>query len=166
MSTSWVYFFQFIYSGAYGETIAAQFIGQLSYFGFGALIACNRTTEKSLIYIAILSAISIYLLGTPSVRVFLNPIYYTALVLLTAISPVRLPNFGKYGDISYGIYLYHFPTIQLLLYIGVFSLNPWLGLGLALLMTCSLAFLSWHFIEKKLLRRTSHYLKAARAPAC
>jgi peptidoglycan/LPS O-acetylase OafA/YrhL len=164
MSTSWVYFFQFVYDGAYGETIAVQFIGQLSYFGFGALIACNRATEERLIYIAVLSVIAIYLVDTDSARVFLNPICYTAVVILAAISAVSLPNFGKYGDVSYGIYLYHFPTIQLLVHIGVFSLNPWLGLGLAILITCSLAFLSWHLIEKKLLRRTSHYFKAAITP--
>lgn len=161
VSIVWVYFFQFIYDGVYGETIAAQFIGQLSYFGFGALIACDRATEHKLVYIAILSVISIYFFGTPSARVILNPICYTTVVILAATAAVRLPSFGKYGDVSYGIYLYHFPVIQLLVHIGVFRLNPWIGLGIALFMTCSLSFLSWHLIEKKMLRRSSHYLKAS-----
>jgi peptidoglycan/LPS O-acetylase OafA/YrhL len=166
MSTSWVYFFLFIYDGAYGETIAVQFIGQLSYFGFGALIASNRTTKKILIYIAILSVICIYMIGTSSVRVFLNPLCYSAVVILAATSTIGNLKIGKFGDVSYGIYLYHFPAIQLLVHMGIFSLNPWIGLGLALLLTFSLALLSWHLIEKKLLRRTSHYLKATSLTVC
>lgn len=64
----------------------------------------------------------------------------------------RLSRFGKYGDFSYGIYIYSFPLQQLLVYwlgatvpIGVFML-------LSLTLAIALAALSWHLLESPALR--------------
>jgi peptidoglycan/LPS O-acetylase OafA/YrhL len=62
----------------------------------------------------------------------------------------KISSFGKYGDPSYGIYIYAFPIQQLLVY----YLKPGL---LTLLLWSSVAaiifgYLSWHLIEEKALR--------------
>lgn len=65
----------------------------------------------------------------------------------------RLPRFGKYGDFSFGIYIFSFPLQQLMmLWIGPGELS--LGAFMALSYATSLAVgvVSWHLIEKPALR--------------
>lgn len=67
-----------------------------------------------------------------------------------AFSLSFLNNFGKIGDLSYGIYLYHAPIIQL------FNEKGWNNedrLPIILAITFALAFLSWHLMEKRILKR-------------
>jgi peptidoglycan/LPS O-acetylase OafA/YrhL len=73
-----------------------------------------------------------------------------------------LGNFGKYGDFSYGVYIVHFPIVQLLIAYGNFERAPWLALGLAMVLVMAMAILLWHFIEKPFLRRSSHYVATNR----
>jgi peptidoglycan/LPS O-acetylase OafA/YrhL len=61
-------------------------------------------------------------------------------------------NFGKYGDFSYGIYIYAFPTQQTLVEILGKDINPYLFFLIAFSITICFAFLSWHLIESPALR--------------
>ena len=56
---------------------------------------------------------------------------------------------GRFGDFSYGLYLYAFPVQQLVLYLVPSIEVP---IGFCTLLTLLLAFLSWHMIEKPALR--------------
>jgi peptidoglycan/LPS O-acetylase OafA/YrhL len=51
-------------------------------------------------------------------------------------------------DLSYGVYIYAFPTQQLLASCGLATLNPILFAGLSATATVPLAALSWFLIEK------------------
>ncbi|HAG78895.1 MAG TPA: acyltransferase [Pseudomonas sp.] len=65
----------------------------------------------------------------------------------------RLTRFGKYGDFSFGIYIFSFPLQQLMmLWIGPDQLS--LGAFVALSYAASLVIgvISWHLIEKPALR--------------
>ena len=70
------------------------------------------------------------------------------LVIYLALSPtVRLPNLARWGDLSYGTYIWAFPVEQLAAQLLGHHVTP---LGIALLstpVTLGLALLSWHFIE-------------------
>lgn len=57
--------------------------------------------------------------------------------------------FGKYGDASYGIYIYSFPIQQALMY--YFQLKTYPLLIWSCLLSIIFGYLSWHFIEKKAL---------------
>lgn len=59
---------------------------------------------------------------------------------------------GRFGDISYGLYIYAFPVQQTTLWLTREHLGPWASLLLAVLVTVGLAFLSWHLVEKWALR--------------
>lgn len=70
------------------------------------------------------------------------------LTIYLAYLPIpRLSGFGRYGDFSYGIYIFSFPIQQLLMH----WLAPGLPLGPFILASLALsllmAVLSWHFIE-------------------
>lgn len=160
LSVCWVYFFTHLYHGNMGEEMARQFPAQLSYFVFGACFAVNKTILSQLKWLALLSFIMLFATNNSYVKLLIDPIAYSSIVIYLSTAAYTNLNLGKYGDISYGIYLYHFPIIQLLIFFKIFALNAYLGLALVFILTIFTALASWHLIEKRLLKRTSHYIVA------
>lgn len=81
---------------------------------------------------------------------------YTALYVLlpflviwfgTSSTPV-LRRSGRYGDFSYGIYIYAYMMQQLLVSIMGFNHPYWLGLLASITCTLACAVLSWHLVER------------------
>lgn len=96
----------------------------------------------------------------------MEPLFPAALaivVMAMAFGPY-LGNAGRFGDLSYGAYIWHFPIFQILISRSLFASRPWgalfLGSGIALAM----AFLSWHLVEKRFLLRSSHYRHVEETP--
>lgn len=75
----------------------------------------------------------------------------TVITLGTASLPY-LRRAGRFGDLSYGLYIYAFPVQQTLIWLLKDRL-PWSAvLALTVLSTLALAFASWHLVEKMALR--------------
>ena len=69
------------------------------------------------------------------------------LIYLACLRGLRLENFCRHGDFSYGLYIFACPIQQLLLhYIGPDIPVRWL-FALAYLPALTLAVLSWHLVE-------------------
>ncbi|NDV45922.1 acyltransferase [Paludibacter sp. 221] len=84
----------------------------------------------------------------------LTPFALSCIIFSFAYSFKKLNNFGKYGDISYGIYIYHYPIIQLAINFGYFErYNPYIVALIVVLVVISTGFLSWHLLEKRFLKR-------------
>jgi peptidoglycan/LPS O-acetylase OafA/YrhL len=82
------------------------------------------------------------------------PLAFSIIILYIAFSFKFLNNWGKYGDFSYGIYIYHFPIIQLAISLGFFYLyNPWIVALAIILIVIFISILSWNLLEKKFLKR-------------
>lgn len=80
-------------------------------------------------------------------------IFGVYLLMYIALSPdVRLPNMSKYGDFSYGIYIYAFPCQQFLIWMFKGEMTPIVNSVLSFLLTLLLAMFSWHFVEKPSLK--------------
>lgn len=83
-------------------------------------------------------------------------------IYLAHLKIPRLSRFGRYGDFSYGIYIFSFPVQQLL----VHWLNPQLALpafmAISLAASIAIAALSWHLIESPALR-LKRFLPGSRA---
>lgn len=89
-------------------------------------------------------AVGAYILAGPILLPF---IALTSAALLPGAAAER------FGDISYGTYLYHYPIQQTLVAAGLSAgLGPWLFLALSLALTLPLAGASWWFIEKPAMR--------------
>lgn len=76
----------------------------------------------------------------------------TTVLLFGNASTPFLRRSGRFGDLSYGMYIYAFPVQQTLIWLYKDSL-PWgVLLGLTVAVTSLLAFASWHLVEKWALR--------------
>lgn len=75
----------------------------------------------------------------------------TVLIYLFMICPYRI-SLKSLGDLSYGVYIFHFPIIQVLVYLEAFSSNPLILIGVTYALTFSLSYLSWHVVEKRALK--------------
>jgi peptidoglycan/LPS O-acetylase OafA/YrhL len=83
----------------------------------------------------------------------LFPLAGTYLAFWLAFSPrVRLYGFGRYGDFSYGTYLYAFPVEQLIMRAIGRPVAPWMLFGCALPVTLLMAAASWYGVERWFLR--------------
>ncbi len=137
--------------------LAKQMPGQLMFFLPGAWAYCERDRLKSLghrLGLAGFASLALtYLWDARSANpgVFLYPVALTALVFWAAHNLRHLGDVTRRGDVSYGVYILHFPVIQTLVHFGVFKGSPWGGVALAVILVLGLAFASWHLIEKPML---------------
>ena len=88
----------------------------------------------------------------------LEPLVLGIFVLFLALVFPYLGNFGKYGDFSYGIYIVHFPILQILIAYRLFDASPVLALVFAAFTVLLLAILLWNLVEKPFLQKGSHYV--------
>lgn len=135
--------------------LSRQLPGQLFYFILGAWV--NEIDTKSWFKPAIIS------LGVPCLIGLFLPIGVAAgsialaiVVFFVAIGIPAIPYPLKKEDISYGLYIYHFPVIQTLVYFGFFdsALN---GPLLSIVITVVLACLSWLVVEKPFIVKKASY---------
>jgi peptidoglycan/LPS O-acetylase OafA/YrhL len=68
---------------------------------------------------------------------------------------VQLHDFSRFGDFSYGTYLYAFPIQQLLVQRAGGAMSPYLLFVVAAPLSVLAAFASWHGVEKWFLSRGS-----------
>jgi len=74
-------------------------------------------------------------------------------------------NFSKHGDFSYGVYIVHWPILQILISLGLTRLNPVLFLGITLLLVAAAAILMWNLVESRFLASSSHYRQVSVQPS-
>jgi peptidoglycan/LPS O-acetylase OafA/YrhL len=70
---------------------------------------------------------------------------------------IRLENWARFGDFSYGIYVFAFPIQQLLIWKLGTHISPLALFAIATPLCILAGFLSWHLIER-------HFLKLKKRP--
>jgi peptidoglycan/LPS O-acetylase OafA/YrhL len=128
------------------------------FFIAGALFALYAPTiaeRKGFVAVAFpVGLVALYLVQTSGIPYisFALPFVLITLVLaiarLSAITGRKAP----WGDLSYGIYIYHFPIGTILGFFDAFS--PWAVVILSVLA----AFASWHLLERPSIRWASNYI--------
>lgn len=134
------------------DTLAHQLPGYASYMAVGALVYYYRELfQRFVVPLLVLSAIAIFA-GALHGETPLTPFVTGVLTMAFCLGPYLGP-WGKYGDFSYGLYIFHYPIIQCLVAVGYAKSQPWLFLATALALALAAAVASWHLVEKRFLRR-------------
>jgi peptidoglycan/LPS O-acetylase OafA/YrhL len=149
---------------ALAPELARQLPGQMAFFasGMGLWLIWDRAKEKT----GRLGLVGLALFAGSFVHPVLEPLRaagLAGLIAWAAFAPGPVLNAARYGDISYGLYITHFPILQGLIMAGVFATAGLsAGFAIAALLTLVASFLLWWFVEKPALRRDSHYRQAAK----
>lgn len=138
------------------NTLAHQLGGQLVYFYCGTLLLFYfRFLCRHIRLILPLSIVLYLLCPVFNILYYIQPICFACIIVGIAYHCKILNFLQKYDNISYGIYLYHFPVIQIVVQYRLHEVNIYLAFIVVLFATLTLATLSWKFIEKPLLKRRS-----------
>ncbi len=134
--------------------LARQLPGFLSYFMVGMLLCLHKDWFIQNKNKLIVPAIGIATLEWCLDWEWMLPLAFGVIVIWCAYSLSALNNFARFGDISYGVYIYHAPLIKILYTVGFFTaMNAWLASGVFILMVVAVSLLSWHGMEKRILQR-------------
>jgi peptidoglycan/LPS O-acetylase OafA/YrhL len=135
------------------------FLELFSMFFVGAAfyVCRNKVILSSKLFITLLMALLLSAFNKELFLVFFS-LFLPYLVFYIAYIPSgKIRGFNKYGDYSYGIYIYAFPVQQ-----SIAAIIPNVSVSnmvlLSFMGTFILAFLSWHFIEKKVLKYKMNYI--------
>ena len=151
-----LYFLSLVYLNYFEHqgkiSMAKQLPGTLSYFIPGMLIYFNFDKfikYKNTLFIIAIATVWIDLFT--DIQLF-SPMMIGVIVLYIAYSFKLLNNFGKYGDFTYGIYIFHFPIIRTFTTLGLFKdYNPYVMAVVCMMVVIAVGVSSWHFYEKKFL---------------
>jgi peptidoglycan/LPS O-acetylase OafA/YrhL len=140
------------------DTTARMFPGQLTFFSTGGLLYYYFSFFRKNRLAFLFGALAIYAFHLFCFPVpYLLPLVRAIIVVFCACCIPFLGDAARFGDFSYAIYIYHFPIIQTLL-----MLNVWTPVSLfftACITVAGAAFASWNVVERRFLHRSSLYLR-------
>lgn len=138
----------------YGTPVSAG-LDVAPYFFLGALYSVSRlehclSAAGALYLVAALALLQPVSPAAMEVALYLA-LPYCVLSLCVASTAV-LRAFGRFGDPSYGLYLYGFLVQQTVYALAAPGMTPVVNTLASIPMAAVLAYLSWHLIEKRALR--------------
>lgn len=141
--------------------LAHQLPGQLAYFASGAaLYYAWPRIRRSLVWLlplAVAVLVGDVFRPLPAIEPAALGLAVVAAAFARPFGPI-----SRYGDFSYGLYILHFPAIQLLIQSGWLAGRPVALLVAALALALAGATALWHLVEKPCLLPTSHYRRGGR----
>lgn len=151
---SWLYriTFSILYDNTGREIyniIGRQFFGQLSYFYCGMLaFIYSDFLFRRKVWIAA-ACICLYACCdlVPFGNIVLAPVFISGFCIALSMLSFKRLNISNSNNLSYNVYLMHFPVIQLSVYFG-FSQDSMLGFAFSVGATLLLAFVCNRLIEK------------------
>ena len=141
--------------GAMAE-IARQLPGQMSFFITGIALCAWR---DGLNWRSALAPVGIVLLTVSLIFPQAVPLRAAGLGIVAvwlAVGVWPLFDAARFGDLSYGLYIVHFPIIQCVIAAGLFAV-PSVGFAVAGGASLVAALLLWWLVERPALRRDSAY---------
>lgn len=136
--------------------IAKQLPGTLCYFVAGILCFHYFNWLKSKLKYFVLPALLVFLLEyNLSIFLLFGPFAMAIVALFVAYNFKFLNHFGKHGDFTYGVYIFHFPITQMLISKGFHNVvGKWEFFCIVVMISFVCAFFSWKYIESRFISRT------------
>ena len=152
-----IYLFSIVYKEVFTLThhlqLANQLPGQLSFFISGAVLYYKKEALlEHARWLLVPCSILFVIEHTVGIEVF-QPFALSVLVIWFAFRVPALFRFRPRWDISYGIYIIHFPVMQWLVSKGLFVVSPYFSILVGAIVVTILASLSWLLVEKPMQRR-------------
>lgn len=125
-----------------------------AYFLLGSFMFCTKTfwkESKFIVFAAAMTAWAIIWFGLGWKYFALLVTLPVTIILFGSLSTPGLRSISRWGDPSYGLYLWAFPIQQLILWKLFDKISFLTSLTLAIAATAFLAYLSWHIVEKPML---------------
>ena len=146
----------------FSKLFNVSFLPWLYMFLWGCYLESNQKLQKKIKNYNILIIIFILIIlnySSSQLNIFrgktnaLNPVeffFLSIIIFKIAYMKIKVPkNFLNKNDISYGVYLYHMPIVNFLLYKNI--TQSYLSLALCIVLTLLFAIISWKVIEKPFL---------------
>jgi peptidoglycan/LPS O-acetylase OafA/YrhL len=137
----------------YGSSLA-QATSVWPYFMVGAAISCVKSPTFVRLDVAVVGLLAASLVDSvrPEMADFIwwFALPYAVIAIGSAATPV-VSRIGRFGDLSYGVYLYAFP-IQQLMMLSVPQIPFFMSISATAILSSLAAFASWHLIEKHALK--------------
>jgi peptidoglycan/LPS O-acetylase OafA/YrhL len=136
--------------------LAVQFPGQFVYFGAGILLLLYfERLNKHFVSISLITA-CLFVVDHLFTGEILDVFWISGLVFVFGFWRY-FGNFSKYGDFSYGVYIVHWPLLQIAIAVGLVRLNPAVFFLICLTLVGLTSVLMWHLVENRFLAGSSHY---------
>lgn len=133
-----------------------QLPGCLSYFAAGMFAYQYKDKFLQYRHWIIIPAIVIVVFEKMMGFSWLQPAGNAAILLWCAYSLPTLNKLEWMGNFSYGMYLYHYPIIMVMLSLGFFhTWNAWVASAICIGIVLVLSILSWYGMEKRFIKRRS-----------
>lgn len=170
-----IYFLSILYSNVvmqFSDRLSPELViqleqqlpGQMAFFISGALLYYFYDKFSDNVMLLLPIAAFIIAIHNYALEIYLfYPFALAVIVIYFCLKFKYLGNFSKYGDFSYGMYIWHFPILQVFVHYNLFR-NPWIGTPLVFACVFLASYLSWNFIEKPFLRRKSNHVVAEVKP--
>ncbi len=155
--------YRFILSEIYYSTgneifniLRRQIFGQLSFFYAGMLIYFIKDYFVKHLYLFLILGIALRILMSISstCSIIIEPFAISVIVLSLSLLPYDFKLLRHRNNISYEMYLFHFPIIQLAIYIGTTELGVWTTMAFVLGTTVILSLCANIAINRWILKRS------------
>lgn len=131
--------------------LAHQIPGQMSYFVLGIFFYLFPKYCRSQAVFA-LSCVGYYLCLYGGIfALFMQPFFVGYIIIFLVFNTKHIPISEYIGDISYGIYIWHFPLIQMFVSSGLLKYNFMYGFTALVVMIFTFGIFSWKYIESPML---------------
>lgn len=140
--------------------LSRQLPGQMSFFITGIALCAWR---NDLNWRSMLPPIGLVLLVLSIAVPQAEMVRAAGLGIVSVWLAVGIPKMldaARFGDLSYGLYIVHFPIIQCVVAAGLFQTSPALAIAIVGLASIVAALLLWWTIERPALRADSAYRRA------
>jgi peptidoglycan/LPS O-acetylase OafA/YrhL len=145
-------FMQWTYTGnlthvapAFGNIFYLLFLGPFAFGMLFALFGDKIPIDDRLAIGAIVIAFATYAMGG---WLAFGQYAFCYFLMWVAIRATKLQNWERFGDFSYGVYIFAWPVMTLSAYFGLQNAG-WLVYHVVVIAACHvMAFISWHLIEK------------------